>query len=79
MPTPGEAILTLLSQRQKGSSICPSEAARLIDPENWRPHMVAVRTAAGDLSASGEIEICQGGEPVDPASLRGPIRLRLPS
>ena len=29
------AIIELLSRRATGKTICPSEAARLLDPENW--------------------------------------------
>jgi len=30
------AIVDLLDERAAGASICPSEAARRIDPEGWR-------------------------------------------
>ena len=70
------AILTLLAQRSAGATICPSEAARLVAPENWRPLMEPARRAARRLVASGEIEITQGGRVVDPSSAKGPIRLR---
>ncbi len=79
MPTPREAILTLLARREPGASICPSEAAREVDPGQWRTRMDAVREAAARLASAGEIEICQGGEPVDPIQARGPVRLRFPS
>ena len=57
-------------------TMCPSEVARALAPEDWRPLMSVVREAAASLVASGEIEVTQGGAAVDPATARGPIRLR---
>ncbi len=70
-------ILDLLTERGRGKSICPSEAARRVDPDDWRNHMEDARSAARRLVARGEIEITQGGRVVDPSSAKGPIRLRL--
>lgn len=39
--------------------------------------MPAARDAAGRLEAAGLIEVVQQGRPVDLATARGPIRLRL--
>lgn len=72
------AILTLLEQRDAGKSICPSEAARVIDPVRWRDHMEAIRNAARTLARRGLIEISQRGATVDPDGFRGPVRLRKP-
>lgn len=74
-----EAILTLLDQREPGKSICPSEAARLAFPENWRSYMERTRDAAIQLAETNAIEICQGGNPVENFQFKGPIRLRKPS
>lgn len=38
--------------------------------------MDVVRESAAGLVAEGAIEVTQGGEPVDLATARGPIRLR---
>ena len=70
------AILGLLAQRDHGKTICPSEAARELDPDGYRELMPLVRRAAAELAAERRIEVTQRGEPVDPASARGPIRLR---
>ena len=70
------AILTLLEQRSAGATICPSEAARLVAPENWQPLMEPARRAARRLVAKGEIDITQRGRVVDPSTAKGPIRLR---
>lgn len=74
------AILQLLQTRAPGKTICPSEAARLVagdDPAAWRPLMDPARDAAARLAAVGRIVITQHGKPIDGASQKGPIRLRL--
>ena len=72
-----EAIRDLLSSREAGASICPSEAARRVaEGDEWRPLMEPSRRAARRLVDRGEIEITQGGVRVDPSTARGPIRLR---
>ena len=73
-----EAIMTLLSARGRGQSICPSEAARRVRPDGWRPLMEQARCAARRLVAAGRLEITQKGQRVDPGAARGPIRLRRP-
>ena len=72
-----EAILELLRHRDLGKTVCVSEAARAVGPEDgWRELMEPARRAARRLVESGEIVVTQGGEVVDPATARGPIRLR---
>lgn len=73
-----EAILSLLTQRGLGMTICPSEAARRVSPDDWRPLMNATRRVAATMASEGRLVATQRGEPVDLASVRGPIRLRLP-
>lgn len=70
------AIVALLSERSRGATICPSEAARRVAPENWRPLMEPARRAARRLVARGQLEITQKGHVVDPSTAKGPIRLR---
>ncbi|MEM7696859.1 MAG: DUF3253 domain-containing protein [Verrucomicrobiota bacterium] len=74
-----DAICELLKKRSPGKTICPSEAARKAFPEDWRDYMELTREVARDMSEEELIEICQGGEVVDPAEAKGPIRLRLRS
>ncbi len=70
-------ILALLDQRAPTSTICPSDAARAVGtPDSWRPLMDPAREAAGRLVESGEVVITQGGEVVDLATAKGPIRIR---
>jgi len=70
------AILHLLDQRSAGASICPSEAARVVDPQRWRDLMEPARMAARRLTHRGETRITQKGRIVDPTTARGPIRIR---
>jgi hypothetical protein len=72
------AIDALLDALRAGVSICPSEAARAVDPEGWRELMSAARAAAGRLAADGSVEVTQRGEVVDVASARGAVRVRRP-
>ena len=72
------AIADLLDARGAGKTICPSEAARRVDPQDWRPLMEPARRAAGRLVEAGEVEMTQRGQVVDPATVRGPVRLRRP-
>ncbi len=75
------AILTLLAERGRDKTICPSEAAKLVGGsaslQQWQPLMEPARAAARRLVSAGRILITQHGEPVDPASAKGPIRLKL--
>ena len=72
-----QAILDLLQKRGPGKTICPSEAARAVDPTGWRDLMEPTRAVARELTAEGTLEITQKGQAVDPDSARGAIRLRL--
>ena len=71
------AIVEILESRERGASMCPSEAARSVDPDSWKPLMERACRAARRLARRGAIEITQGGGVIDPDDLRGPIRLRL--
>jgi hypothetical protein len=66
-----QTILELLDRRAPTSTICPSDAARAVGGEDWRGLMDASRGSAARLVARGEVEITQGGEPVDLATARG--------
>ena len=70
------ALLRLVEARGPEKSICPSEVARALLPE-WQGLMGAVRRVAVRLAMAGRIEILRKGKPVDPADVRGVIRLRM--
>lgn len=74
-----DAITTLLDHRAEGATICPSEAARRVEPDAWRDLMPDARRVASRLVDEGRVEMTQRGEVVDPATARGPVRLRYPA
>lgn len=66
-------LLELARARGASKTFCPSEVARRLEPDNWRPLMPSVRRVAADLP----LRATQQGIPVDPIAARGPIRLRM--
>lgn len=68
-------IRRLLRERGAGKTICPSDAARAIAPENFRQLMPRVREVAQKLVDEHEIVVMQRGRVVDLRSAKGPIRL----
>ena len=58
-------------------TVCPSEVARALAPNDWRPLMPRVREAAARLAEDGEIVATQRGVVVNAENAHGPIRLRL--
>jgi hypothetical protein len=76
-----KTILKLLQGRPAGATICPSEAARALQPceadDSWKALMEPIRRAARRLAARREIVWLQGGRPVDPSRAKGPVRLKL--
>ncbi|MES2713147.1 MAG: DUF3253 domain-containing protein [Pseudomonadota bacterium] len=71
------AILAQATAAGPEKSICPSEVARAMAPEDWRPLMTATRRAALRLQAAGRIAILRKGKPVAAEDVRGVIRLRI--
>lgn len=69
-------ILELLAARAATSTICPSDAARAVGGDDWRHLMEPAREAARRLVDAGQVDITQGGSVVDPATAKGPIRIR---
>ena len=87
MLTPDDAT-TLLEARQQlwalivargpGKTVCPSEAARSMAPEDWRSLMPIVRAAAAELIADGQAACYQRGRIVSLSAARGPVRFGMP-
>ncbi|MCD9124808.1 DUF3253 domain-containing protein [Luteimonas fraxinea] len=71
-------IRTLLGARAPDASICPSDVARRLYPEDaWRGAMPDMRRVACVLAGEGVIRITQSDVVLDPeAPISGPIRLR---
>lgn len=75
-----EEILRQTAACAAGKSICPSDVARALAPdEHWRSLMGPVRDAALALQRDGRIEILRKGKPVPAEEVRGVIRLRAAS
>jgi hypothetical protein len=79
------AILAAVAAVRAGSSVCPSQVARALAPDDatadgaaWRALMPRVRAVAGQLADRGQIVVTQKGQPVQAVSARGPIRLARP-
>lgn len=70
-------IFALLATRQAGATICPSEVARSLLPQDgaWRALMPRIRTVAQHLAQRQRLQVTRGGLPVDATSRGGPIRL----
>lgn len=72
-------ILRQCAERAPDRTICPSEVARALWPDDWRLHMNEVRAVGIALATAGKIVITQGDEVRSPSvSIRGPIRYRVP-
>lgn len=72
------AILSLARQRGPEKSICPSDAAKAVDPDGaWNRLMPIVRRVAVRLALDGRIVITRKGKPVDPTEFRGVYRLKI--
>jgi len=70
------ATIRALLRHRDGSTICPSDAARVVGGEDWRPLMPVAREVAFDLAEQGQVVVTQRGEPVrDPGEVRGPVRI----
>ena len=72
-------ILELLDRRGPGKTICPSDAARALAGNDFRRLIDTARAAAVELVGEGKIEVTQGGDVVDIAQARGPVRAASPT
>ena len=73
------AILNKIAALEPGKSIEPAEVAKELQPEQWQRMLPKVRAIALSLMRQGKLTITKKGKPIDPASFRGVIRLRLPT
>lgn len=73
-------IADLLQRRAEEATVCPSEVARALSADDWRPLMPRVRAVAIDMARQGLLEIRQRGRALSPdVAPRGPIRLGRPA
>jgi len=76
-PRIGAAIRTLLRSRRQGATICPSEAARIVNGEAWRGLLTAVRKQAVRLAQCGQLVILRGRVPATGDLTQGTLRYKL--
>lgn len=69
------AMRALLRHRAPTSTICPSDAARIVAGDRFRSVMDEARRVAGRLREAGVVRTTQRGEDVDPLEARGPLRI----
>lgn len=76
-----EAILARLAkvdpQGLGKASIEPAEVAKALQAEQWQRILPKVKTAALGMMRQGKLVITKKGKPIDPAKMKGVIRLRL--
>jgi hypothetical protein len=70
-------ILALVRQRGPEKTICPSEVARALGGQDWRPWMDEVRSRGVELALAGDIVITQQGNILPLDHIKGPIRFRV--
>ena len=70
-----EASIRALLRHREGSTICPSDAARVVGGEQWRERMPCAREIAYRMAREGIVRVQQRGLDVEPGDVRGPIRL----
>ncbi|MEO0370280.1 MAG: DUF3253 domain-containing protein [Pseudomonadota bacterium] len=75
-----QMIVDLCLERGVGKTICPSEAARALCPQetDWRALMPGLRDVAKRMAQDGKIAIYRKGEPIVDHHTGGAIRLGLP-
>lgn len=66
---------TLLRHRDPASTICPSDAARVVAGDRFCTAMDDARRVAAGLRDAGVVVTTQKGADVDPLDARGPIRI----
>ena len=71
------AILALLDERDAGTTICPSEAARRLHSEEWRTQMPAIHHAVDRLMDERRITLSWKGQGM--SARRGPYRIGKPA
>jgi hypothetical protein len=72
-----ETILLLATQRGRDKTICPSEVARELSPDDWRTYMKEIRKIAFELRDAGKVRIMQRGTEVAGSEVIGPIRIQI--
>jgi hypothetical protein len=77
-------ILRQLHELRAGSSISPTDVARVLRAEKWQGLLGPIRATSLRMASEGKIEILRKGKPVAPngeglGEIKGVIRIRLPA
>jgi hypothetical protein len=72
-----DTIIAMAAHRGPEKTICPSDVAREMFPDDWRKHMDEIRKDAVLLQKDGKVLITQKGKPVDTDDIKGPIRIKI--
>jgi hypothetical protein len=73
------AIFEKLAKLPSGKSIEPAEVAKEMQPENWQRMLPKVKAVALGLMRQGRLTVTKKGKAIDPAQMKGVVRLRLPT
>lgn len=69
------ATIRSLLRHRDGTTICPSDAAKVVGGESWRDLMSLTREVAAGLVELEVVVVQQRGEAVDVREARGPVRI----
>ncbi|MGV8846340.1 DUF3253 domain-containing protein [Tessaracoccus sp.] len=69
------ATIRALLRHRDGTTICPSDAARVVGGATWRDIMPVAREVTHALAGTGVVMVQQKGEEVDVLRARGPVRI----
>lgn len=69
------ATIKALLRHRDGTTICPSDAAKVVGGTDWRELMDRTRNVAACLHRDGVVEVRQRGTRVDPTHAHGPLRI----
>lgn len=72
------SLLALLRSRRRASTICPSEAARIVDGRSWRRLLPAVREVAAEMATTNQLIVMRRGARVSGDLTAGTLRYALP-
>jgi hypothetical protein len=74
LPRAGATIRALLRKRD-GSTICPSDVARVVGGTDWRRWMPDIRRLADELAEAGQVVVTQRGAVVTAQDATGAVRI----
>ena len=69
------ATIHALLRKRGGTTICPSDVARVVGGDDWRDLMPRMREIADELAEAGTVVVTQRGEPVTATEAKGPVRI----